>query len=85
MSVHFSPFDVIRFPSGINREITEGVVLDMHEYETGDVSMRWRYASNRHRGVDWSGFIRASDVPGVVVIERDETVSGAVHSMLPGA
>ncbi len=82
---HFAPFDVIRFPSGVNRQPTEGIVLNMHTYETGDVSMRWRYASNRHRGIDWRGFIAAEDVPNVVVIERDETVSPDVHSMMPGA
>lgn len=82
-SPHFGVHDVIAFPTGISRERTEGVVLDMHVYETGDVSLRWRYASNRHRGVDWRGFIAAADVPGVEVLEHDETVDRSERSLLP--
>lgn len=82
MSPHFGVRDVIAFPSGINRERTEGVVLAMHVYDTGDVALRWRYASNE-RGVDWRGFISAADVPNVEVLGRDESVDLDVRSLLP--
>lgn len=84
MTVHFGTRDVITFPSGINREKTEGVVLDLHEYADGSVSMRWRYASSKH-GVDWRGFIPAEDIPGVEVLRRDEDVDLGVRSLLPSA
>jgi hypothetical protein len=82
-AVHFAPFDVIRFPSGINRELTDGVILDMHVYDSGGVSLRWRYAGNRHRGIDWHGFISPAEVSGVVVLDHDETVNTSPRSMLP--
>lgn len=48
--------DIIAKPVGITRTLETIVVHSVHTYDTGDISIRYRYASNP-RGVDWSGFI----------------------------
>lgn len=50
------PGDIISTPTGITRTPETIVVHSVHTYETGDISIRYRYACNP-RGVDWSGFI----------------------------
>lgn len=74
------PGDVLDFPSGINREITRGVMHSVHRYEDGSVATRWRYESNP-RGVDWRGFL-ASDEE-VTLVERGRPVDENVRSLLP--
>lgn len=51
-----TPGDIITRPTGITRTPETVVIHSIHTYDTGDVSIRYRYASNP-RGVDWTGFI----------------------------
>jgi len=75
--------DIIDIPQGIHRKIERVVILNVHTYDTGDLSIRFRYASNRHRGVDWRGFLDKADADAAVHVGRDETVDLASRSMLP--
>ena len=54
------PGDIIATPTGITRTPETVVVHSVHTYDTGDISIRYRYASNP-RGVDWSGFISRNE------------------------
>lgn len=83
--VHFGYGDIITAPVGINRDMTPVVVLSTHEYDNGAVSYRFRYANNRHRGLDWSGHLSAQDVADVRVVDHDDTVDCTPRSLLQGA
>ncbi len=50
------PGDIIVKPIGITRTLETVVVHSVHTYDTGDISIRYRYAS-WPRGVDCRGFI----------------------------
>lgn len=50
------PGDIISKPTGITRTPETIVVHSVHTYDTGDISIRYRYAS-WPRGVDCKGFI----------------------------
>lgn len=54
------PGDIITLPFGIRREPEQVTVHSVHRYDTGDLSIRFRYTENP-RGVDWSGFIAADE------------------------
>lgn len=59
-TLEIQPGDVIDVPTGIKREVERFVVHSVHLYETGDASLRARYASNP-RGIDWSVFVNAGE------------------------
>ena len=62
------PGDIIRYPVGIDRTPATVTVHDVHTYDTGGLSIRYRYTSNP-RGIDWSGYIAADDAD-VAILSR---------------
>ena len=76
------PGDVIDVPLGVKSEIDRVVVHGVNAYPSGALSIRFRYLSNP-RGIDWSGFIEASE-PQVRVVSRGVCrVDASTRNMLP--
>lgn len=75
--------DVLDIPLGAKQEIDRVVIHDIHAYDTGDLSIRFRYLSNP-RGIDWSGFVGA-DKGGIRLVSRGVArVDEHIRSLLPG-
>lgn len=80
---HVQPGDLIEIPWGINREVERVVVHSVHRYDTGALSLRYRFASNP-RGIDWSGFIDA-DERNLRLLSRGVcAVDANTRSLIPG-
>ena len=75
------PGDIITTPTGITRTPETIVVHSVHTYDTGDISIRYRYASNP-RGVDWSGFIAHDEHETTLVARGIAHVDSNTRSML---
>ena len=74
--------DIAVIPFGINREPVRACIHRVHTYDTGDMSIRWRFADNP-QGIDWNGFIDAND-PDVKILARGIAhVDSDVRSMIP--
>lgn len=74
--------DAIDIPLGVKEEVARVVVHDMHAYDTGDLSIRFRYLSNP-RGIDWRGFVPA-DKSGIRLASRGVArVDQDIRSLLP--
>lgn len=80
---NFQPGDIVNYRWGIHSEPVSIVLLDIVEHESGALSIRYRFAVNRHRGIDWRGFVQAQDVPAMLKTGHDESVSLSPRSMLP--
>lgn len=80
---HVQPGDLIEMPWGITREVERVVVHSVHRYDTGALSLRYRFASNP-RGIDWSGFV-ASDERNLRLLSRGVcAVDANTRSLIPG-
>ena len=75
------PGDIVIIEWGTQR-IPEAVCIhSVHTYETGDMSIRYRFASNP-RGVDWSGFVAHDDASVRVIARGIAHVDEHTRSML---
>lgn len=82
MTIDIRPGDVIRCPLGINNVPEIVTVHSVHRYDTGALSIRFRFTSNP-RGVDWSGYV-APDGDDIRLLSRGVAhVDHATRSMLP--
>lgn len=75
------PGDVISAPLGITRTHETIVIHDIYIYNTGDVSIRYRYASNP-RGIDWSGFVSHDEAETRLVARGIARVDPHIRSLL---
>lgn len=74
--------DVIELPWGINRRPEVVTIHYVHQYGTGDLSVRFSFTSNP-RGIDWSGFIERDD-PDLKLLSRGvAAVRSHARSLLP--
>ena len=75
------PGDIAIIEWGMHR-IPEAVCIhSVHVYEAGDMSIRYRFASNP-RGVDWSGFVAHDDTTVRVIARGIAHVDEHTRSML---
>ena len=70
---------VVLIPNGKTDDV---VLTNVHEYSNGDLGLSYRFASNRHRGIDSSCPIPAKHIDLIVLLGHDESVSLAPRSML---
>ena len=81
-SVDVRPGDIIRLPLGVNNAPEIVTVHSVHRYDTGALSVRFRFTTNP-RGIDWSGYI-APDGNGIRLLSRGVAcVDHATRSLLP--
>lgn len=74
------PGDIFTLLFGVKNRPERALLIDAHDYPTGERSIRWRYADNP-RGVDWRGFFEAGE--DVEYLGHDETADTGHRSLLP--
>lgn len=81
VTLDIRPGDIVRVPFGVNRLPEVVTIHSVHTYDSGDLSVRFRFTSNP-RGIDWSGFIAAGD-PDLHLLSRGvAAVDDQTRSML---